>query len=401
GSRLPPRHGHARRHPRSRRLRDQVGRVRALPGGRGNLDDDRHGHHRPGALHHAVGKAPIPDRHHHLRIVIPHHTANRPNPDLPDKVVDNTSPNVATVGAPTEGQIVTGTVSISASAADATSPIASVEFSVRGTSVGTDTTAPFSFNWDTTGGPDGAATIQIVVTDMAGNSTTSAVRNVTVDNVAPAPTLAAPGQNLSGTVSLSASSDPDTTQVDFERRPAGGGSWVTIASDSSLPWGTSLDTTTLADGLYDLRAVATDGSGHTGTSPIRASVRIDNTAPNGSVAAPPAGPTVGGQNVALTASASDGGSGVASVSYELRPTGGGAFTQIASSSSSPSGATWDATTVATGSYDLRPVITDRAGNTFTGAAVTFSVDVTAPTVTLTNPGAAIFGTVTLNATVTG
>src|SRR5262249_57286892 len=92
---------------------------------------------------------------------------------------------------------------------------------------------------------------------------------------------------------------------------------------------------------------------------------------------------------------------VASVSYELRPTGGGAFTQIASSSSSPFGATWDATTVATGSYDLRPVITDRAGNTFTGAAVTFSVDVTAPTVTLTNPGAAIFGTVTLNATVTG
>jgi len=31
--------------------------------------------------------------------------------------------------------------------------------------------------------------------------------------------------------------------------------------------------------------------------------------------------------------------------------------------------------VATGSYDLRPVITDRAGNTFTGADVTFNVDV--------------------------
>src|SRR5205823_7473418 len=132
---------------------------------------------------------------------------------------------------------------------DATSPIASVQFLVRGTLVSTDTTAPFSFDWNTTTGSDGAATIQIVVTDMAGNSTASAVRNVAVDNVAPTPTLADPGQNLSGTVSLSASSDPDTNQVDFERRPAGGGSWTTIASDSSPPWGTSLDTTTLSDGL--------------------------------------------------------------------------------------------------------------------------------------------------------
>src|SRR5207302_8403265 len=67
----------------------------------------------------------------------------------------------------------------------------------------------------------------------------------------------------------------------------------------------------------------------------------------------------------------------------------------------PFNATWDATTVSTGSYDLRPVITDRAGNTFTGAAVTFDVDVTAPTVVLTNPGANISGLVTFNATVSG
>jgi len=343
----------------------------------------------------------VPDGHYDLRIVITDNADNVTTSDLPDKVVDNTSPNVATVGAPTEGQVVTGSVAISATASDATSPIASVEFVVHGTSLGTDTTAPFSLNWNTASGSDGAATIQIVVTDMAGNTTTSPLRNVTVDNLAPTPTLADPGQNLSGTVALSASSDPDTTQVDFERRPAGGGSWVTIASDSSLPWGTSLDTTTLADGLYDFRAVATDGTGHTGTSPVRSNIRVDNTAPSGSLTAPAAGATVGGTNVTLSSSVADGGSGVASVAYELRPTGGGAFSQIASSSGAPFSATWDATTVSTGSYDLRPVITDRAGNTFTGAVVTFNVDVTAPTVTLTSPGAMIFGTVTLNATVSG
>src|SRR5205085_1528267 len=167
------------------------------------------------------------------------------------------------------------------------------------------------------------------------------------------------------------------------------------------PWSISLDSTTLADGLYDFRAVATDGTGHTGTSPLRSNVRIDNTAPTGSLTAPTAGSTVGGSSVALSVTASDTGAGVASVAYELRPTGGGAFSQIASSSTAPFGATWDATTVSTGSYDLRPVITDRAGNTFTGPTVTFDVDVTAPTVVLTNPGASISGLVTLNATVSG
>src|SRR5205823_3857711 len=114
-------------------------------------------------------------------------------------------------------------------------------------------------------------------------------------------------------------SDPDTTQVDFERRPAGGGSWVTIASDTTTPWGTSLDTNTLPDGVYDFRAVATDATGHTGISAIRSNIRVDNTLPSGSLAPPAAGATVGGPSVALGGSYSDGGSGVAAVSYELRP----------------------------------------------------------------------------------
>src|SRR3954453_621555 len=139
----------------------------------------------------------VPDGHYDLRIVITDNADNVTTSDLPDKVVDNTSPNVATVGSPTEGQIVTGTVTTPPSPSAAPPPVASVEFVVRGSSAGLDTTAPFAFAWNTTSAADGPATIQIIVTDMAGNSTTSAVRNVTVDNVAPTPTLADPGQNLS------------------------------------------------------------------------------------------------------------------------------------------------------------------------------------------------------------
>ena len=107
-----------------------------------------------------------------------------------------------------------------------------------------------------------------------------------------------------------------------------------------------------------------------GTSPVRSNVRVDNTPPTGSLIAPLSGATVGGNAVHLATSASDAGSGVASVRYELRPTGGGSFSTITTSTSSPFDGTWNTTGLASGSYDLRPVITDKVGNSYTGAVVT-------------------------------
>ncbi|HXY84198.1 MAG TPA: Ig-like domain-containing protein [Gaiellaceae bacterium] len=343
----------------------------------------------------------VPDGHYDLQILVTDNANNTTATDLPDKVVDNTAPNVAVIGAPTEGATVSGNVDIAASAADATSPIASVQFFVRGVSVGTDTTAPYDLTWNSTAVSDGPAQIYAVVTDMAGNSTTSPIRTITVDNHAPSPTLADPGQNVEGTITLNATSDPDTAQVDFEVRPAGGSTWSIFGTDTSAPYSASLDTTTLADGLYDFRVEATDGSGNNGTSAIRANVRVDNTAPTGSLTAPTAGATVGGSSVNLAATVSDSGSGVASVRYEERPTGGASFAPITTSTSAPFGGSWDTSGLASGSYDLRIVVTDRAGNTFTGSPVTVTVDAAAPTVVLQDPGSTLSGTVNLNATVTG
>jgi hypothetical protein len=341
----------------------------------------------------------VPDGHYDLRTIVTDNSSLTSTTDLADKVVDNTPPNVAIVGSPTEGAVVSGNVVIDASAADVTSPIASVQFYVGGALLNTATTPPYSFTWDSTTGTDGSAQIYVVVTDMAGNSTTSATRTVTVDNHSPSPTFADPGSILSGTVVLSATSDPDTAQVDFQRAVAGSGSWVTIATDTGAPFATSLDTTTLPDGLYDFRVVATDGQGNVGTSAVRSNIRVDNTAPTGSITAPVVGATVGG-NVTLAVSAADTGSGVGSVRYELRPTGGGAFTTIATSTTSPFAATWNTAGLASGDYDLRPVITDGAGNTFTGATVTVTVDTSTPNVVLADPGSSLTGTVTLTATAT-
>src|SRR5207244_8785533 len=138
-------------------------------------------------------------------------------------------------------------------------------------------------------------------------------------------------------------------------------------------FGASFATVAVPDGQYDLRAVATDGSGHRGASGTQ-TILLDNAAPTGSITLPSSGTTVGGPAVALAADASDSGSGVGSVAFEERPAGSVAYTEIATASGSPYQATWDTTSLASGSYDLRAVVLDAAGNRYAGGAVTVTID---------------------------
>ncbi len=313
--------------------------------------------------------------------------------NIGSKVVDNTAPT-ASVGSPTAGAVVSDTVTFGATATDAN--LANVEYFVNGSSVGS--TSGGSVNWNTNAVADGNAGLYVVVTDRAGNSTTSAGITVVVDNDPPAVSMSAP-PIASGVVTLGASASADTTSVEFQRRSLPGGSWTPFSTDLTPGYSADLDTATLPDGDYELRALATDQGNHTTTSsPV--STKIDNTAPTGTVATPSGGATVGG-NVPLTANANDATSGVASVAYELRPTGGASFGSVGSASSSPYGVSWNASSVASGSYDLRIAVTDRAGNVFRSASITISVDSTPPGVQLDDPGSVLSGTVTLGATTSG
>src|SRR5581483_4815133 len=96
--------------------------------------------------------------------------------------------------------------------------------------------------------------------------------------------------------------------------------------------------------------------------------------------------------VTLGSTTSDAGSGVASTVYQWSPAGLGTWTSLA-------GTSWDTTGVTDGLYDLRVIATDNAGNQTTSAAVTsVRVDNTAPTATMTSPGANVRGTITLGST---
>ena len=306
------------------------------------------------------------------------------------KLIDNTLPSSAAVTGPGAGAYAGGTVTLKGGASDAGSGIGQMVFKVDGTIVGTASGTPAQVAWDSSSTPDGPVSVTVEASDVAGNGpTVSAARTIVVDNHPPTVTLDTPGAVAGGTVALSTTTSSDTTQVTFERSPAGAGTWTTISVDSSAPFGASLDTSLLADGLYDLRAIATDGATAV-TSNVR-TTRIDNTAPTGSVVAPVAAATVGGSSVTLRATTADSGSGVATVRFRVDGTTAG------TAGASPWTIAWDATSTPSGLHTIDAVVTDAAGNAFTTLGVVVTVDSTPPSVTLADPGTPLFGTVTLSA----
>jgi len=95
--------------------------------------------------------------------------------------VDATPPQV-TVTSPLNGATVSGVVRLEASASDAGSGVARVDFYVDGKIVGTATSVPYRVNWNTKNKQvaKGAHTIYAVAVDRAGNSLTSTSITVTV-----------------------------------------------------------------------------------------------------------------------------------------------------------------------------------------------------------------------------
>jgi hypothetical protein len=89
--------------------------------------------------------------------------------------------------APATGEV-TDTVTVSADAADNIG-VAQVEFFAGETSIGVDTTSPYSIEWDTTAIANGDMDLTAVAKDAFGNATTSAAVAVTVNNAAGPPAV--------------------------------------------------------------------------------------------------------------------------------------------------------------------------------------------------------------------
>ena len=174
--------------------------------------------------------------------------------------VDNQLPAVS-ISAPANGARISGTTTVTAAASDNVA-VQSVDFRVDGTTVATDSSAPYTLSGETSWLADGSHTLSAVARDTAGNTRTSANVTVTVDNNAPNVSITAPanGAVVSGTTNVTASAS-DTVGVQNVQFRVDGANVGT--ADTSSPYSLSLNTTTLTDGDHVLSAVASDATGNT------------------------------------------------------------------------------------------------------------------------------------------
>src|SRR6266581_1688432 len=134
-------------------------------------------------------------------------TVNISNGPPPD-----TTPPTVSISSPANGATVSGTITVTANAADNVG-VAGVQFRVDGANVGAeDTVAPYSVSLNTTTASNGSHTLTAIARDAAGNRTTSAPVTVNVSNGPPPdttpPTVSisspANGATVSGTITVTA-----------------------------------------------------------------------------------------------------------------------------------------------------------------------------------------------------
>ncbi|MGO4597303.1 Ig-like domain-containing protein [Terrabacter sp. 2RAF25] len=304
--------------------------------------------------------------------------------------------------------VVSGTVSVSATASDAHSGLASVLIEYLGstgswTSICTAAVSPWSCSWDTTARADGTYALRATATDKSGNVTVSdPVSTMVANNVTLV--LGDPGSDVRGSLSLSATIYGGGSLVyttTFEYAVAGGSTWKTLPLCSPIGVGQTFtctwNTTGLSNGTYDLRATAAAGSTRV-TSASVTDVMVDNTPPSVTMTDP--GATLSG-TVTLGATSADSDSGVNQVVIQYAPNGTTTWTTACTIGSPPFTCRFDTTKLTNGKYDVRAVSTDNAGNTATSASVTGrTVDNTVSSVAMEDPGAYLTGSVTLTATAT-
>ncbi len=184
-------------------------------------------------------------------------------------------PPTVAITSPINHSFAAKTISISATVTGGTAPytgkllVDGVATNVVPTVVGSTLT----FQWNTTGTPDGSHTLAVQVTDVALATATSTVVNVTVDNTPPKAIMYLPTplpgytyarDNGSTTFQVHASDANGVTSVQFTVDGNLVGARLTQPDTSgTYLYSISFDTSTLTAGMHSVSAIVTDNAGNT------------------------------------------------------------------------------------------------------------------------------------------
>lgn len=163
---------------------------------------------------------------------------------------------------------VSGSVTFEASITDASGAAVSAAFAIDGAKVPSIASPPsYRATWNSTQAADGAHTLTVTATDSGGRSAQDSA-SFAVDNTPPRVSIAAPatGASVSGTVTVAATASDGSgagvtdVQLLVDGKPLG-------SPVTSAPYEASWNTLSVSNGAHTLSAKATDGVGHTATSP--------------------------------------------------------------------------------------------------------------------------------------
>ena len=203
---------------------------------------------------------------------------------------------------------------------------------------------------------------------------------------------------LTGNVALSAtaSSNRGIANVKFQYAPEGTVDWVDVCTDTSSSYGCTWGTASIADGNYDVRALATDSAGYS-----RASVTTARVVDNYTLAVSLADPGAMTGTKTLTATATGVQSGINYLKIQHRAAGATTWIEVCSGNGSSSPRSCDLNTDALpeGDRELRAVVRDGLGHTAQSTTITRKIDRTPPVTTPSVPPQAT-GPVTVSAEAT-
>ena len=302
-------------------------------------------------------------------------------PSAPTLTLSTSTPDAFVQGATVfyRPAAATGMFTVTANVTDGGSGVQKVTFpglsaGLTPTTGATDTASPYLQNYSWTAGATfSSSTNTVTAYDKVGNTST-ATFTVRPDSAAPTTTdntasIGNAWKNTNQTVTLTPS-DGTGSGVAATYRTTNGSTPTT-----SSPTGTAVALT--SDGVYTIKYFSVDNLSNTeAVQTASTQIRIDKTAPTVTMTAPPASIRNG---QALTATASDGSSGVASVTY-LYCAGAACTpnTTIGTSTTGPSYSTTWSAQPADGPYQLLARATDVAGNVTDSAKRSVTVDNSAP-----------------------
>lgn len=345
-----------------------------------------------GVLHTTLGSAPytlswnstlISDGNHAWLAKAYDTAGNVTNSAAVTVMVDNIDTEAPSVSLSGVGNALSGTVTLNASASDNTG-VSRVDYYLDNALIGSATTAPFSFAFNTGSISAGSHTLKAVAIDAAGNQGTGSLSNIVIDNTAPAVTSLSPanGADVAGTIVIQTSGS-DNNGVALIEIIVDGNLVSSRANSTSATF--SLDTTALSNGSHSVTVRITDAAGNKTMSTN--TVDVQNVSAQIPVVAfdilnPKNGAVVAGSvplKIRLTSGAAD------TVTFKID----GGAAQNANMSGLPTGDygfTWiTKNVVSEGTHSIQ-INAANAGGT-TSQTVTVRVDNTAPVISITNPTA--------------